>query len=118
MYDGKKTEKEIIDGTNELSFNSVFGYGSKNKLIQADNLSALKTILNDYRGKVDLIYIDPPFATNGYFKIGNDRASTISASASDELAYSDKLIGADYLEFLRHRLVFLLELLSENGSIY
>jgi len=75
-------------------------------------------LLNDYSGKIDLVYIDPPFATNGHFKISEDRANTISSSNADEIAYSDTLVGADFLEFLRERLIFLRELLSERGSIY
>ncbi|OGN25946.1 MAG: hypothetical protein A3B17_01370 [Candidatus Yanofskybacteria bacterium RIFCSPLOWO2_01_FULL_45_72] len=94
------------------------GRGAKNKLIYADNLPALKTLLDNYSGKIDLVYIDPPFATSGHFKISDDRANTISSSSNDAIAYSDILIGADFLEFLRERLFFLRELLSERGSIY
>ena len=117
-YDNKKNEKDIIEKTLGADLKSISGKGAKNKLIHADNLSALKTLLNDYTGKVDLIYIDPPFATNGHFKISDDRANTISSSIGDSIAYSDTLIGADFLEFLRERLFFLRELLSDHGSIY
>ncbi|MDP3793019.1 MAG: site-specific DNA-methyltransferase [bacterium] len=117
-YDNKKTEKNILEKISRAELKTVSGKGSKNKLIYADNLSALKTLLDDYAGGVDLIYIDPPFATNGHFKISEDRANTISSSKGDSIAYSDVLIGADFLEFLRERLFFLRELLSERGSIY
>jgi len=117
-YDNKQTEKVIISSNSKAKLNVISGKGAKNKLIHADNLSALKTLLDDYAGKVDLIYIDPPFATNGHFKISDDRANTISSSNGDAIAYSDTLIGADFLEFLRERLIFLRELLSERGSIY
>jgi len=117
-YENKQTEKVIISSNSKAKLKVVFGAGAKNKLIHADNLSALKTLLDDYAGKVDLIYIDPPFATNGHFKISEDRANTISSSNGDAIAYSDTLIGADFLEFLRERLIFLRELLSERGSIY
>ena len=89
-----------------------------NKLIHGDNLPILKTLLGDYAGKVDLIYIDPPFATNSRFRIGTYRTNTISSSADDAVAYSDTLVDAQFLEFLRERLIFLRELLSESGSIY
>ncbi|OGF82997.1 hypothetical protein A2924_04510 [Candidatus Giovannonibacteria bacterium RIFCSPLOWO2_01_FULL_44_16] len=92
--------------------------GNKNKLILGENLQILKTLLDDYKEKIDLIYIDPPFATNETFKIGNIRANTISSSRNDEIAYSDTRLGADYLEFIRERLVFLRELLASHGSIY
>jgi adenine-specific DNA-methyltransferase len=117
-YDNKKPEKDILQETTKAKFEVVAGNGAKNKLIHADNLSALKSLLDDYMGKVDLIYIDPPFATNGHFKISEDRANTISSRKGDLIAYSDVLVGADFLEFLRERLVFLRELLSERGSIY
>lgn len=117
-YTNKKAETDILERTKKAKLKSVSGKGAKNKLIQADNLLALCSLLDDYRGKVDLIYIDPPFATNGHFKIGNDRANTISSSNGDELAYSDTLVGAEFLEFLRERLIFLRELLANHGSIY
>lgn len=120
-YDNKKNEKEILENTPKGVLKHVAGIiSSENKLIQGDNLQILKTLIDDYglKGKVNLIYIDPPFATNGQFKIGEDRASTISQSNSDEIAYSDILIGADFLEFLRERFIFLRELMSANASIY
>ncbi len=117
-YNNKKTKKDILEKTPRTELKTVSGKGAKNKLIHADNLSALKTLLDDYIGKVDLIYIDPPFATNGHFKISEGRANTISSSNGDAIAYSDTLVGADFLEFLRERLIFLRELLSEHGSIY
>lgn len=69
-------------------------------------------------GKVQQIYIDPPFSTQQEFRSGNGRTSTISASENDILAYADKLRGAEFLEFLRQRLILLRELLANNGSIY
>lgn len=97
---------------------SVAGKGAKNKLILGDNLTALKMLLEDFREKVDLIYIDPPFATNQQFRVGKGRTSTVSSSSKDKLAYSDNVIGDDYLEFLRRRLILLREILSNQGAIY
>ena len=96
----------------------IFGKSTRNKLIQGDNISILHALLDDYQGKVDLIYIDPPFGTNGKFRIGTDKANAISRSREDKLAYDDSRVGATFLEFLRPRLIFLRELLSEHGSIY
>jgi site-specific DNA-methyltransferase (adenine-specific)/adenine-specific DNA-methyltransferase len=89
----------------------------QNMLIFGDNLQVLKTLLQmKDKGKlknadgtpgVRLIYIDPPFATKQEFK-----------GSQDQKAYQDKIAGARFLEFLRKRLVFLRELLSEDGSIY
>ena len=118
VYDNKKNERDILGGTVRAELRTISGKGARNKLVHGDNLSVLKTLLDHYAGKVDLIYIDPPFATNGHFKISADRASTVSSSKEDAIAYSDTLVGADFLEFLRERLIFLREFLSERGSIY
>lgn len=117
-YKNKKEEYDILN-TPKADLEVISGKGSKNKLIKGDNLAVLQSLIEDYnlKGKIDLIYIDPPFATNTDFKIG-ERTSTISSSILDEIAYSDTLIGADFLEFLRERLILLRELLSEQGSIY
>jgi site-specific DNA-methyltransferase (adenine-specific)/adenine-specific DNA-methyltransferase len=88
-----------------------------NMLIFGDNLQVLKSLLqmkqngklknSDGTSGIRLIYIDPPFATRQEFR-----------GSQDQKAYQDKIAGARFLEFLRKRLVFLRELLSENGSIY
>lgn len=90
-----------------------------NLLVEGDNLTVLKFLYSKgYAGKINLIYIDPPFSTNGDFKIGKHRTSTISHSSRDTTAYTDNILGNEYLEFLRKRLVLLRELLSKDGSIY
>ena len=90
-----------------------------NLLIHSENLKGLNYLLeHGYRGMVDLVYIDPPFATGGSFTITNGRASTISNSRKGDVAYTDVLKGKDFVSFLRERLVLLRELLSEQGSIY
>ncbi len=92
----------------------------ENLLIKGDNINALNFLLKEknLKGKIDLIYIDPPFATNGNFTITDGRATTISNSKTGKLAYSDKLVGTEFIEFLRERLILLKELLSDKGSIY
>lgn len=91
-----------------------------NILIKGDNIEGLNYLIDvkNLKGKVDLVYIDPPFATNGDFTITNERASTISNSRKGEIAYSDKLIGKDFINFLKERLLLIKKLLSDNGSIY
>jgi len=93
---------------------------TKNLLIKSENLIALNRLLNDYNlsGKIDLIYIDPPFATNNTFRIDETRANTISSNSNGAIAYTDKLQGAEYLNFLKNRLVLLRELMSNSASIY
>lgn len=117
-YENKRTEEKILSETEKADLKSIRGKKSENKLIHGDNLRILKSLLGKYAGKVNLVYIDPPFATNGCFRISEDRANTISSGNDDDIAYSDTLVGDDFLEFLRERLVFLRELLSESGSIY
>ncbi|NLA24437.1 MAG: site-specific DNA-methyltransferase, partial [Bacteroidales bacterium] len=92
----------------------------KNLLIKSDNIIGLNYLLNkkNFKGKIDLVYIDPPFATGGTFTISDGRASTISNSKKGEIAYSDKLIGNEFLEFIKQRLILIKELMSDNGSIY
>lgn len=91
----------------------------QNLLIHGDNIEGLQYLLQQgYGGRVDLIYIDPPFATGGNFTVSAGRASTISQAKSGTIAYTDKLIGADFVESIRRRLVLARELLSERGSIY
>lgn len=92
----------------------------KNIIIDGDNVKGLNYLLEKQglAGKIDLVYIDPPFSTNTDFRISAERTSTISSSKKDSIAYSDKLSGDDYIEFLRERLLLLKTLLSNQGSIY
>ncbi|MCY4161711.1 MAG: site-specific DNA-methyltransferase [Flavobacteriaceae bacterium] len=93
---------------------------NENLLIEGDNISGLIYLLEtkNLRGQIDLVYIDPPFATGSNFTITNGRASTISNSKNGTLAYTDKLKGDQFISFLKQRLVLLKELLSNQGSIY
>lgn len=122
IYHGKKSEEQIIADTMAVPFQPVSTFGQNdtewnNELIFGDNLQAMKTLLAmKDRGElvsadgipgVQLIYIDPPFSTKRDFR-GNQ----------DQKAYQDKVAGAEFIEFLRKRLVLLRQLLSENGTIY
>ncbi|MCU0443751.1 MAG: site-specific DNA-methyltransferase [Microscillaceae bacterium] len=119
-YPNKKTEKEIFENIPNIELKQINSSKDSNLLIQSDNLIALKQLITKYNlvGKIDLIYIDPPFATNNTFTITAGRASTISNSSKGVIAYSDTLKGFEFIEFLRERLVLLKTLLSDNGSIY
>lgn len=119
QYINKKTKAEILKNTKCCDLIGQWE-DSLNKLIQGDNLVILKTLLEKYnlKSKIDLVYIDPPFSTKTNFTIGEDRVSTISSSLNDNIAYSDNLTGAKFLEFLRERLVFLKELMANKASIY
>ena len=91
-----------------------------NILIKCDNLNGLRWLIdNGYTGKIDLIYIDPPFATGGEFSIDNNgRVASISKSNNGDIAYSDTLRGDAFLNFLRERVELMHLLLSEQGSLY
>jgi adenine-specific DNA-methyltransferase len=115
-YPGKRTTQEILNTLPCCNLNRKII--EKNILIKGENFSVLQKLRETYTGKIDLIYIDPPFSTNTTFTIGNDRVSTISMSVNDDVAYSDNLKGADFIEFIRERLIVAKELLSDIGSIY
>ena len=119
-YKGKKSEKEILNMPNPITLKSISGNSeSPFKLIKGDNFAVLNYLLgNGFKGKIDLVYIDPPFATNNTFRISKEKANSISRSNFDNVAYYDSLVGPEYLEFIRERLILLRELLSDKGSIY
>lgn len=118
-YRSRKSVDDIRSGPKAI-LNHAGEESSPNKLIAGDNLNVLRALRDDpaVAGKVKLVYIDPPFATNTHFRIGAARVSTISASKSDAVAYSDTLIDADFLNFLYERLVLLRDLMADDASIY
>ena len=113
-YADKEREEDILADTFAVPLQPVKTFGSNgdgwtNKLIFGDNLQVLKTLMNDpeVKGKIRLIYIDPPFGTGDIYD-----------ARGEAPAYSAKLQGAKFIEFLRKRLVFLREILADDGSIY
>lgn len=95
--------------------------GWYNKLYWGDNLQVMSHLLKSYRGKVDLIYIDPPFDSKADYKrtieLRGKKASNDSTSF-EEKQYSDIWVNDEYLQFMYERLIIMRELLSETGSIY
>lgn len=94
-----------------------------NRLIWGDNKYIMASLLEEFAGKVDLIYIDPPFATGADFSIKievGDVEWTKEPSAIEDKAYRDTWgKGLDsYLQMMYERLILMRELLSERGSIY
>jgi adenine specific DNA methylase Mod len=112
----------------------TFEEGWKNKLIWGDNKLVMSSLLEKFAGKIDLIYIDPPFATGAdfriKFKLGDDglRVAKMgeapdlekAASAIEEKVYRDTWGKGleSYLEMLGDRLLLMRDLLSERGSLY
>ncbi len=128
VYAGKMRKEDLLsneDGTFPLPFqiDRVFKQSKtdnktddwNNLIVFGDNLQFLKTIYENkdplikdkIKGKVKLIYIDPPFATQDEF-----------SSKAGAKAYNDKKQGAEFLEFLRRRLILAREILADDGSIY
>jgi DNA modification methylase len=124
-YAGKRSEGVILASAVALgqsaplqvvrSFGESGDDGWRNLIVQGDNLQFLKTVyLNQdplirdkVKGKVKLIYIDPPFATRSDFR-----------SSDGTKSYSDKIGTAEFLENLRERLLFLREALADDGTVY
>ncbi|MBU4142275.1 site-specific DNA-methyltransferase [Patescibacteria group bacterium] len=128
VYAGKMRKEDVLADTEEakpvpLQIEKVFN-GKKyplyskdwhNLLVFGDNLQILKTfnenkdplVKNKIKGKVKLIYIDPPFGTGDEYD-----------GAKGQSAYSAKKKGADFVEFLRRRLVLLKELMANDGAIF
>ena len=93
-----------------------------NKIFWGDNLQVMSHMLKKYRGKIDLIYIDPPFDSKADYKkkikikgIGKVEADS---SSFKEKQYGDIWSNDEYLQFMYERLILLRELLSDKGSIY
>lgn len=108
QYPGKRSAEQIRQNKpagslwvvgEERDITNTFYFG--------DNLAVLSLIGERYHGKVDLIYLDPPFGTGQSF-----------AKPDEQIAYTDHAPDYLFLAFLRQRLVLLHDLLSEQGSIY
>ena len=112
MYEGKEGD--------------TFKEGWRNKLIWGDNLLVMSSLLDRFAGKIDLIYIDPPFATGADFSFktaigdGGNEVLAKEISTIEESAYRDtwgKGIGS-YLNMMYARLTAMKALLKPTGSIY
>jgi adenine-specific DNA-methyltransferase len=97
----------------------------RNLLVWGDNKLVMASLLKDYKGSLDLIYIDPPFDVGADFKIdvpiGDSKEEvTKDQSVLEMVAYNDTWgRGTDsYLYFMHEALIGIRELLSERGSIY
>jgi adenine-specific DNA-methyltransferase len=97
----------------------------RNRLIWGDKKYVLPSLLPEYAGQVNLIYIDPPFATGADFSFTtiipeSDESFTKEPSMIEQKAYRDTWgKGLDgYLQWFYETVVLLHELLAENGTIY
>lgn len=117
-YPGKATEREILEPRHRrflrmgrLDSDSGAGTGAgaiePNALVWGDNFHVLNRLLDTHAGKVDLVYLDPPYCTGFEFH-----------SRALAHAYRDQLSPVAYLELMRRRLILLRELLAAHGSLY
>lgn len=94
----------------QFTFHPIWQNGeTSNRLYFGDNISVMKDLLKDksIKGKIRLIYIDPPYATNSVFQ-----------TRKQQDAYTDLLTGDEYIGFMKERLLLMKELLASDGSIY
>lgn len=93
-----------------------------NKIFWGDNLQVMSHLLKEYRGKIKLIYIDPPFDSKADYKkkieIKGVGKATSDSSSFEEKQYGDIWTNDEYLQFMYERLMLMRELLSDDGSIY
>lgn len=99
----------------------------QNLLFHGDNKEVLGFLLaNGFRGKVDLVYIDPPFDSNADYirKVGlrgskgNTRIEGEDYALGEQIQYTDIWANDNYLQFMFERLMLLKELLSEKGFLF
>ena len=86
--------------------------GWVNRLIEGDRAEALRALLPEFAGQIDLVYVDPPFATGNDFEMA-------SGQGESRVAYCDSWDSLDaYLAWLYETLILLHELLKADGSLY
>lgn len=103
------------------------GYPRGGLLFYGDNKEVLANLLTDgFRGKVNLIYTDPPFDSGADYvrKVqlrganGSGKIKGETHSLGEQIQYTDIWANDNYLQFMYERLILLRELLAENGSLY
>ncbi len=114
--------------TRERDTGALFGgegsqAAERNLLIWGDNKLVMSSLMEEYAGRIDLIYIDPPFDTGSDFTVPvqiGDQSIVKEPSILEEHAYRDTW-GAgttSFLTMLHDRLVLIRDLLSDVGSLY
>src|ERR1700722_19834632 len=119
VWPGKYREDGMLAKTPRaklpLQTMEVFGPPTdwRNKLIWGDNLLVMGSLLEEFAGKIDLIYIDPPFATGADF-------SFPAAIGHPQVAYRDswKIDTGSYLAMMAERLRLIKDLLSPKGTLF
>lgn len=92
-----------------------------NKIFWGDNLQVMSHLLKQFRGKIDLIYIDPPFDSKADYKkkiTVKGKTVTSDSLAFEEKQYGDIWTNDEFLQFMYGRLILIRELLSEEGCLF
>lgn len=103
----------------EVHGNEVNGW--RNKIYWGDNLQVMSHLLKEFRSKVNLVYIDPPFDSKADYKKKISLKNQIIKSEQntfEEKQYTDIWTNDEYLQFMYERLILIRELMADNGSIY
>ena len=93
----------------------------RNKIYWGNNLQVMSHLLKTYRGKINLIYIDPPFHSDADYKMTiklRGKEVKNDHTTFEEKQYTDIWTNDEYLQFMYKRLILMKELLTNNGSIY
>ena len=95
--------------------------GWMNEIYWGDNIQVMSHLLKKYRGRVNLIYIDPPFDSKADYKktitLRGQKVENDHSSFEDK-QYTDIWTNDEYLQFMYERLILCRELLADTGSIY
>lgn len=92
--------------------------GWLNQIFWGDNLQVMSHLLKEYRGKVNLVYIDPPFDSKADYKKKislKGKQITNDQNTFEEKQYTDIWTNDEYLQFMYERLILIRELLAEDG---
>lgn len=93
----------------------------RNRIYWGDNLQVTSHLLKEFRGKVDLVYIDPPFDSRVDYKkritIQGKRVES-DATSFEEKQYSDIWTSDEYLQYMYERVILLKGMLSDQGTIW
>lgn len=122
-WTGKRpyTSTQYYPAQHKETYGEADENGWLNKIFWGDNLQVMSHLLKEYRGKIDLIYIDPPFDSKAEYKLKvilKGKSITNDINVFEEKQYSDIWSNDEYLQFMYERLILLKELLSDSGSIY
>lgn len=121
-WTGKRPYKSTVYYPAQLK--EVYGTeknGWLNKIFWGDNLQVMSHLLKEFRGKIDLVYIDPPFDSKADYKKriklkGVEVSNNLNTF--EEKQYSDIWTNDEYLQFMYERLILLKELMSDKAMIW